>query len=239
MTHPRFDRVAFPEGNPEPRCAVALVVDVSSSMTGEPIDELNQGIATLAPALCEDPLSALRAEISLVSFGGDVLVRDPRGGAPLSSPDAARAFAPPTELALPTLAATGDTPMGAAVHTALGLLRERKEQYKQAALDYYRPWLFLISDGYPTDSGWQAAAQAARDEEMRKGVSIFPIGVQGADLTRLGAFSAKRPPVMLRGLAFRELFVWLSKSIELLANSSPGDQVGMAQLGPWAVLSTS
>ena len=49
-------------------------------------------------------------------------------------------------------------------------------------MPYFRPWLFLISDGAPTDPDWIQAAEAARLEESVNGVSVFPIGVERADL---------------------------------------------------------
>ena len=49
-------------------------------------------------------------------------------------------------------------------------------------MPYFRPWLFLISDGAPTDPDWIQAAESARLEESVNGVSVFPIGVERADL---------------------------------------------------------
>ena len=221
MKPTRFDETEFAE-NPEPRCAVVLALDISGSMSGQPIAELNAGLQELDKALKADTLASLRVELAIVTFGGSVTKTDFV---------AADAFQPPT------LAARGSTPMGAAVNQALSLLRDRKNTYKQCGLDYFRPWLFLITDGAPTDS-WQAAAEQARQEEERKGVSVYAIGVQDADMQILARFSAGRPPLMLQGLAFRELFQWLSKSLSAVAKSQPGGQAALPAVG-WGQTDTS
>ncbi len=44
------------------------------------------------------------------------------------------------------------TPMGEAVEMAIKILNERKSEYKTAGVEYYQPWLVLMTDGQPTDS---------------------------------------------------------------------------------------
>ena len=49
--------------------------------------------------------------------------------------------------------------MGQAVHTAIDMLEARKQAYRANGIAYYRQWIFMITDGAPTDSGWEAAAE--------------------------------------------------------------------------------
>ena len=231
-----LDAVEIFEGNPERRCPVLLVLDTSASMAGDPIAQVNEGLKQFERQLKADALASLRVELAIVAFGGHVQVIDPKTGATLDGGDAATAFATVDGFVPPTLVADGNTPMGEAVRTALGLLRGRKDLYKAGGIQYYRPWLMLVGDGQPTDSGWERAAAEAVTEEGRNGVTVFPIGVDKAEMATLGRFSAARQPVKLRSIdQFGELFSWLSTSLSAVATSQPGEQVALPPVG-WAVL---
>lgn len=54
--------------NPEPRCP-CLLLDSSTSMAGQRIDELNAGLNTFASQLTSDGLAAKRVEVAVISFG--------------------------------------------------------------------------------------------------------------------------------------------------------------------------
>jgi len=130
---------------------------------------------------------------------------------------------------VPTLAAEGRTSMGTATLKALDRVEARKQQYKASAVAYYRPWVFLITDGAAEGEPEHLMGQAAgriRAEEGAKRIAFFAVGVEGADLGQLSALAA-RPPLKLRGLHFVELFVWLSRSTQQVANSRVGDQVAL------------
>src|SRR2546428_11840812 len=66
--------------NPEPRCAVILLLDTSGSMAGAPMDELNEGLREYDRALKSDRLASLRVEVAIITFGGRVRAVDVRGG---------------------------------------------------------------------------------------------------------------------------------------------------------------
>ncbi|MGH2523145.1 MAG: vWA domain-containing protein [Anaerolineales bacterium] len=223
--------------NPEPRCPVVLLLDTSGSMQGMPIRELNEGLQAFKEAVQADRLAALRVEVAIVTFGGTAKAIAVHGSAGATAAfDPRQPFVTVDNFEPPILLASGDTPMGAAVRHGLQLLRERKEVYKQNSIDYFRPWMFLITDGHPTDE-WQSAAQQLRDEEARKGVLFFGVGVEGADMQILSQFSAQRAPLRLKGLAFGELFQWLSKSLSVVAHSKPGEQTPLPPVG-WAQVDT-
>lgn len=236
MAASRLDELGFAE-NPEPRCPVVLLLDTSASMRGEPIAELNQGLQEFAAAMRDDPLAALRVEAAVVAFGGSVRALNVRAGDGTVPFDAEQAFVTVDQFRAPTLKADGDTPMGEAMRRALTLLRERKDLYRREGLDYFRPWIFLVTDGEPNDAGWESAADLARQEEDRKGVLIFPVGVEDANLKTLARF-ARAEPLKLKGLAFREFFRWASASLAAVAQSRPGEQVALPPAG-WGAVETS
>lgn len=232
MTQSSLDNVEL-ASNPEPRCAVVLLLDTSGSMSGAPIQELNRGLQSFSQAIKADKLASLRVEIAVITFGGSVnAINVQEGGMQVIPFDAQQAFAIAGNFQPPTLNADGETPMGEAVRQALALLRARKDIYKQQGLDYYRPWILLITDGNPTDNGWEMAADQVQQEGGRKSVTCFCVGVQGADMQKLARFALpERPPLLLSGLAFEKLFVWLSKSLSAVSGSRPGEQVPLPPPG--------
>lgn len=213
----------YPElvSNPEPRCPCLLLLDTSGSMSGSPIEELNHGLQTLKENLMSDGMAMQRVEIGIITFGPVQLVAD------FQSADS---FQPPQ------LTANGDTPIGAAIEQGLEMLEMRKEVYRVSGVSYYRPWIFLISDGAPTDN-WHRAAEKVRagDSTQRKQFSFFAVGVEGADMNTLEKIcSPNRPPLRLKGLCFRELFSWLSSSLSGVSRSQPGEVVQLPAPTGWS-----
>src|SRR4051812_39718221 len=87
--------------NPEPRCPCVLLLDTSSSMQGEPITALNEGVELFGRELNGDRLASKRVEVAVVTFGQGVqTVQD---------------FVSATAFLPPRFEASGSTPMGEAV----------------------------------------------------------------------------------------------------------------------------
>jgi len=180
-------------------------------MAGAKIDGLNEGLRILKEELMKDELASRRVELAVVTFGDD-------GVSIVQDFITAAGFNPPL------LHSNGSTPMGRAIEEGLELLRLRKGSYRANGVAYYRPWIFLITDGQPTDSTAVAAARI-QAEEAANGIAFFAVGVEGANIQSLAQLSVIRPPVRLRGLSFRELFQWLSASQRQVSSSRVGEQV--------------
>lgn len=235
--------------NPEPRCPCVLLLDVSGSMlevvanagrdTGKlvqqdgrwynvvsggttKLDLLNDGVRAYQADVAHDPLAAQRVEVSVITFGDGVETVVP--------------FISASDFHAPLLEAAGETPMGAAILRAIEAVTERKRAYKQNGLHYYRPWIFLITDGQPTDS-WQGAAAMVKEGERSKAFAFFAVGVEGANFDILRQISV-RAPLALQGCSFREMFVWLSQSQRSISHSNPGqeDQLKLPPPSGWANL---
>jgi Uncharacterized protein encoded in toxicity protection region of plasmid R478, contains von Willebrand factor (vWF) domain len=205
--------------NPEPRCPCVLLLDTSGSMAGMPIKQLNDGIQFFKQELSQDPLATKRVEVAVITFGPVKLESDFH-----TVPN----FHPRE---LPT---TGDTPMGSAISMAIDLVTKRKQEYRTHGVSYYKPWIILITDGAPTDS-WTQAAQQVKEGEERKSFAFFAIGVEGANMDTLSQIST-RAPLKLKGLMFREFFLWLSASMKMVSSKNPGSNISLLPPSGWSEL---
>ena len=157
--------------NPHPRCPVALLLDCSQSMEGEPVAEMNTALRQFLGELREDPVAAMSVEPGVITFGETV--------------SALRPFGPPGgTLHTPEIKAAGRTPMGAALRLAL-CKSARLPVLPGSRIARYAPWIVLMTDGQPNDDWRGAAADALA---LSKAGRLVLIGValgEHADMTTL------------------------------------------------------
>ncbi len=243
--------------NPDARVPICLVLDASYSMTGivsgdcrdtgrrenrdgtnwrivegdnlrTRMDELNDGLAQFFKELLEEASARRAAEVCIVAFAGDAeIIRD---------------FEPLSESHLGIrveVTNQGETSLGRGVELALRLLEQRKNEYRTAGVDYYQPWLVVITDGQPTDDTHRRVEPEIRRLVEAKKLTVFPIAVgELDDISQLAVISPGRKPLKLQGTKFRELFQWLSKSVARVSGSIPGESVPLDKDGvcDWAEL---
>lgn len=239
--------------NPTPRVPICLCLDTSFSMgateggtyTGQTIfrdgqnwnivtggvsriEEMSKGVKGFYEALRKDPTAFYSAEVSIVTF--DDAARCIEDFANLERQENDHEFVH-----------NGQTAMGEGVNMALDLLEGRKQEYLDNGVDYYQPWLVLMTDGANTGSeaALNRAVDRVKDLVEAKKLSVFAIGVgKDADMDALNRLSPKRSALRLQGLKFEEFFEWLGKSVSRVSQSTPGTSVELDVNGikGWATL---
>ena len=212
------EAVEFAE-NPEARCPCVLLLDTSGSMQGTAIDALNQGLWAFKEDLMKNSLASRRVEVAVVTFDSDVKV--------------VHEFVTADSFEPPTLTAQGLTHLGAGIHQALDMIQARKVLYRTHGVAYYRPWIFMVTDGEPQGEPEQIIEQVTqriKQDEVNKRVAFFPVGVENANLDRLGQISV-RTPMKLTGLNFTEMFLWLSASMTAVSHSQMDEQIALPPVG--------
>jgi uncharacterized protein YegL len=199
--------VEFAE-NANERTPCILVLDCSGSMRGEPIKQLNSGLQALEKELKEDIDASSRVQLLVIKAYG-------KDDAEVSSD-----WVDAMNFTAPVMDASGLSPIGKAMELALQKIEEQKCLYDSCGVTSKRPWIFLISDGEPTDYGWEQAAEKCREAQQNKKVVIHAVGTQGANLDKLAKFSLMAPK-RLSGLKFTEFFLWLSRSVSCVSRAAP------------------
>lgn len=213
--------------NPTTRVPVCLCLDVSGSMSDNinglnqsKIDALNEGIATLYDCVKKDGTARYAADISIVTFQSNARVYDKYSNVDSKTN--------------PKLKAYGGTYLGDGLELALKELEERKKSYRDNGIDYYQPWLFVMTDGATADYAKTISiASRLKDMENNKKISVFPIGIgDDADMNLISQLS-KRGALRLNQLKFNELFEWLSQSISNVSTSVKGQKVPLPNTSAW------
>ena len=155
-----YDQAEFAD-NPEARCSIVLILDVSGSMAGEKIDKLNEALVKFGNLIREDSVTALRADVAIIAFS-----------------DAARVvqdFTNGTDFEAPLLEVSGDTNFSQPVNLALDLIEARKQSYRDGGIAYYRSLAYFLTDGIPDDAPADLDRTARRltEVEENRGVAFF------------------------------------------------------------------
>lgn len=198
--------------NPTPRVPVVLCLDVSGSMAGRPIQELNASMSQFLEELEQDELTCSSVETAVVTFG--------------TQATCAADFASADQVQIEPLEAGGLTYMGEGLTLALDLLEQRKGRYKATGVEYYQPILVVMSDGCPNGDPkvLREAAQRIRQLSDARRLTVVAVGMgEDADLEELRRLTG-RNAVRLHGLQFREFFAWLSQSVSAVSVSTPGTE---------------
>ena len=146
-----------------------ILCDESGSMDANGgIDAVNNGLPELHAAIAGDPLVSDKCRIGLITFS-----------------DIAEELLPLSNLsdvqAMPGCAAKGMTNYGEAFNLLRVVIARDIANMKSQGIQVYRPAVFFITDGDPTDD-WEANHRALTDKNINpQAPHIIAFGVAGAN----------------------------------------------------------
>lgn len=200
----------------EPHMACVLLLDTSGSMCGAPIASLNKAINDFKEQTSMDELAQKRVDIAIIEFNDTArVVQD---------------FTPLSQMQPVTLSATGCTAMGEGINLAIDKVKERNRFYNDMGTPCFKPWIFMITDGAPTDD-ISAARQRILDEESKGThgkLKFWAVGVPGYSKDVLTSLTKRC--IALDEANFKGIFDWLSESMVTISVSRVGENPALSNL---------
>lgn len=181
------------------RLPLYLLLDCSISMVGESWESLKSGLTVLSSELRSDPMALETVSLSIITFAGE-----------------ARHVLPLTEVAdirMPELQMANGTSLGAGLTLLQSTVTREVRANTPSVRGDYRPLVFIITDGTPTDE-WEKQADVIRGWHGPK-ATIVAVGCGPyADLESL--YRLTDIVIWMKAgnsVSFREFFRWVSASV--------------------------
>lgn len=200
------------------RLPIYFLVDVSESMVGEPIQQVQDGMKQIVQELRTDPYALETAFVSVIAFAGKAI-----GLSPLTE---LYKFYPPT------FPIGGGTSLGAALNFLMDDIDKSVVKTTLEAKGDWKPIIFLFTDGTPTDN--PSAAFARWNQKYRRKANIVAISIgDNVNTKLLGQISDN----VLRlnqtdQQSFKAFFKWVTASIKATSVSVSDDGIDDVQLAP-------
>jgi len=205
------------DGTQTRRLPVYLLLDCSSSMSGVKIQQVNTGVQTIYQELQNDPRSADTVHISIIPFNTTAYQMD---------------LVPITQFQPPSLQANGSTALGAALSLLNQSLDNDLIQNQPGKKGDYKPLVFLLTDGMPTDS-WQGEATKLQNRTSNKTANIIAIAI-GSDADTSVLHQIANSVLLMTDVNssnLNALFQWVSASVQTASKAAQGSGQN-AQLPP-------
>lgn len=183
---------------PMRRLPVVLLLDTSGSMReNDKIEVLNECLAEMVRELQVADAGLGVIVLSIVTFGGD-------------SAEVVLENVPVSEVVLSLLQAKGKTPMGSAFSLTKGLI----ENYEALPSNSFSPTMALVSDGLPTDQGWQNSLTELIESERGAKASRLAVAIGAdADIEMLRIFHPGGPWKAKDAAGIREFLRFVTMTI--------------------------
>ena len=184
-----------------PRMVCVLLLDTSSSMSGNPIASLNKDINGFKALTTLDEIAQI--DVAIIEFN--------------SSSHVVQDFVPLPKMEPVSLSASGLSAMGAGINLAIDKIRERNKLYAAMGIPCFGSWILMITGGAPTDD-ILSARQRLIDEESKRQygmLEFWAVGIPGHDKKTLTSLT--KSYIALDEAKFDEILILL---IERMVNIS-------------------
>lgn len=211
------------------RTPTVLVLDTSGSMrnsvkdsegnTRPRIDQLNSGLQIFKEEIEGMVDVKYDVDVGIIEFGGEAVVTQD--------------FSPITDWEPPNLSAGGKTPMGDAIEKASEIIETRKEKYNQDGVPYKRPFVWVLTDGKPTDmnpgdSKWQSVQDTIHTAEDEKKFTTFIMTIgENAETEEVKQLHDR--VIQLKSGMFEEYFEFVSSSVQQVSSTEETSEVNISE----------
>ena len=203
-----YEEVA-PENINESHMPVLIAGDISGSMAGLPIQNVNKSINRFASDVCKDPKAAGRVDVAVIGFN--------------DAPRIEQNWRPITEMNQVNFVAGGGTNISAALEKGVEMLRERGHLYEDVGIEVKMPYLILITDGYGGDV--TEIAKVTKQRTADRKMKLWVLAVKGYDKESVAQLTdGKRVFELVNedGYDFSEFFDFMAVSVKAVSTSAPG-----------------
>jgi uncharacterized protein YegL len=202
----------------EAHVALALVLDVSSSMTyeenGERIDALNNAVDKMITQMKHNERLKDIVDLAIFCFGN---YNKPK------SEVIYQGFSSVGECESVFLVAEDEnTYVVDVLECALEFVRKRCEVYDKLG-GSYKPWIVLMTDGELHDSPAEinAIGRKLKEREAKGRLHFLGLGVRGFKRSQLEKFTSKKDHIIEIGAAdFGEFFEWVGRSMSAISTKA-------------------
>jgi uncharacterized protein YegL len=191
-----------------------VVCDESYSMADH-LDQLNDSLDDVYGVVRTDPALAGRARLGLIGFS-----REARVVAPLSQ-EAER-------IGKPGLRGGAETNFGAVFTTLRSTIEQDVERLRAESRSIYRPAVFFLSDGQPTDhEDWPAAHARLVDKSWPARPRMIAFGIGDADRATMSQIGTYRAYLSRTGVTPRRVIREFAKTLasSLILSGTAGDDL--------------
>lgn len=198
--------------------AVVMVLDVSGSMSNQ-IGSLEDSFNRFIDYAKENKDVRQTMDLALLTFGTDV--KDEFNG-----------FTDIKDVPYINLNTRGSTNMTEALRIANEMARERTRTYRHTGIEAYKPWIILMTDGYPDNiESATAMASEIRKRESEGKIHAFALGM-GTEYNRTVLEAMTDKCFAITDWDFETFFSWLGKSVAQVSKSTPGASGPICDIGP-------